>query len=1081
MLILHAAYSSSNLWLWAEQSQTSQQSDGEVDARTDIQTHPFATTAGNLLLRLRLEKIPTGGRLHPADVVLRLPSVGGAPLASSQLILNSQVQHDSKKPVLNPWSITALRLPPAQAVSFLTDCRDRSVLAPGLAVGHDLVFWILALRMAGSLVARQQFLPGLERDASRTRARWVPLLAGDDADRVAKLAEAMPEACRAIVDSPENKESASPTRQAVVRDFIGDAVDFLVRDSGTRDTKITPHRGHNWRPAVRSRFRAVASAADSIHDRWLHALRSGDDIVAGVPFELETLQNQIEQWQRPLTLAAASPWKLSFRLTEPDSGVADNEQAAPDLDAAWRLQYFLQARADPSLQMPLNDVWRSVASAAGSSRKSSRRSTPMPLEPGTHEYLLTSLGQASAVSPIVEGSLRTKMPAGCDLNTESAFQFLTRDSLLLQQGGFGVFLPSWWSRQGTRTRLTVKAEVKSPKLQAKGQLALDELVDFDWKLALGDRDVSFHELQSLAAMKDPLVRLRGQWVQLNREEIEAALKFWKKRGGERATVRELLQLALGAGPEIAAAMGLPETHQTVEVAADGWLKGLLDRLRGSESLEPLPQPRGFEGLLRPYQERGFAWLGFLRQWGFGACLADDMGLGKTVQVLALLQREWELTAADSRRPVLLICPTSVVTNWAREAARFTPDLPVMVHHGLGRHRGAAFQEIAGRQAAVISSYALMHRDLQHLSEVEWAGIVLDEAQNIKNAETRQAKAVKSITAGYRIALTGTPVENSVGDLWSIMEFLNPGMLGTLTEFKRRFFVPIQTGSDPRAAENLKRVTGPFILRRLKTDKSIISDLPEKMEMKVFCTLTREQASLYAAVVNDAMKSISGTDGIQRKGVVLATLMKLKQVCNHPAQFLKDNSARDTATLLGRSGKLARLTEMIEEVLSGSDRALIFSQFHEMGEILQRHLQETFGSEVLFLHGGTPKGGRDVMVERFQDAAESEAPRIFLLSLKAGGVGLNLTRANHVFHFDRWWNPAVENQATDRAFRIGQQKNVQVHKFLCAGTLEEKIDTMIEQKQRLAANVIGAGENWLTELSTDGLRDLFTLRPDAVQE
>jgi len=455
-------------------------------------------------------------------------------------------------------------------------------------------------------------------------------------------------------------------------------------------------------------------------------------------------------------------------------------------------------------------------------------------------------------------------------------------------------------------------------------------------------------------------------------------------------------------------------------------------------------------------------------------LADDMGLGKTPTALTLIERGWE---ENGRRPALVVCPTSVIGNWQKEAARFTPDLPVMVHHGVTRAKGAAFKKEATKHAIVVSSYPLLQRDFEILKDVNWSGVILDEAQNIKNPETKQSRAARSLKSDYRVALTGTPVENNVGDLWAIMEFLNPGFLGTQGEFKKTFFVPIQAQRDSDAATRLKRLTGPFILRRLKTDKTIIADLPEKNEMKVFCTLTKEQASLYAAVADDAIKTIKGAEGIQRRGAVLATLSKLKQVCNHPAQFLGDNSA-----IPGRSGKLARLTEMLEEALAEGDRALVFSQFAEMGGIIQKHLQETFGREVLFLHGATPKKQRDRMVERFQSAnGDGDSPRVFVLSLKAGGTGLNLTAANHVFHFDRWWNPAVENQATDRAFRIGQTRNVQVHKFICAGTLEDKIDEMIERKKEIAASVVGTGENWLTELSTEQLKDLFTLRKDAVSE
>jgi SNF2 family DNA or RNA helicase len=448
-----------------------------------------------------------------------------------------------------------------------------------------------------------------------------------------------------------------------------------------------------------------------------------------------------------------------------------------------------------------------------------------------------------------------------------------------------------------------------------------------------------------------------------------------------------------------------------------------------------------------------------------------MGLGKTVQTLGLVQRDWE--NAD-RRPTLLVCPMSVVGNWKKEAERFTPDLPVLVHHGGKRIRGSAFAPEVEKQALVLTSYALLHRDLALFDKVKWAGVILDEAQNIKNPNTKQAQAARALPAGRRIALTGTPVENHVGDLWSIWQFVNPGFLGGQAEFRRRFFIPIQVQHDAEAAAALKRLTGPFLLRRLKTDKAVIADLPEKLEMKVFCNLTREQASLYAAVVKELDRSMTGAEGIERKGLILGALSKLKQVCNHPSHFLGDNSAIE-----GRSGKLARLTEMLDEVLQAGDRALVFTQFTEMGEILRKHLQETFGREVLFLHGGVSRGQRDRMVARFQ--AEGQGPRIFLLSLKAGGTGLNLTAANHVFHFDRWWNPAVETQATDRAFRIGQRRDVQVHKFLCVGTLEEKIDEMIERKKDVASRVVGTGEAWLTELSDDQLREVFTLRQEALGE
>ena len=583
---------------------------------------------------------------------------------------------------------------------------------------------------------------------------------------------------------------------------------------------------------------------------------------------------------------------------------------------------------------------------------------------------------------------------------------------------------------------------------------------FDWEVAIGGENFTREELSMLAESNVPLVKLHGKWLPVEPQSVATALELWKR---DAAPAREVMRMALGVAEP-------PEGVLFEDARGEGWLGELIDKLGGRTRFEELPVPTSFRGTLRPYQIRGFSWLSFLRQYGLGACLADDMGLGKTVQALALLGRD---RAEGVDRPVLLVCPTSVVGNWRKEAARFAPDLPVLVHHGVARTRGREFIAEAACHALVISSYSLVHRDIEVLCDVPWAGIILDEAQNIKNHETQQSRAVRSLTADYRVALTGTPVENNVGELWSIMEFLNPGLLGNAAEFRRNFVQPIHKRVDSDSMVRLRKLTAPFILRRLKTDRSIIQDLPDKMEMKVFCNLTPEQATLYRSVVDEASQSIDITEGIQRKGVILATLTKLKQVCNHPAQFLSDDSP-----LAGRSGKLSRLTEMVEELLSEGDSALIFSQFADMGAKLRNHLAATFDQEVLFLHGGVPAHKRNDMVERFQ-SGEVDAPKLFVLSLKAGGTGLNLTAANHVFHFDRWWNPAVENQATDRAFRIGQQRNVQVHKFVCVGTLEEKIDEMIERKKELAENVIGTGESWLTELSTAEIKDLFALRQEAL--
>ncbi|MBZ5555516.1 MAG: DEAD/DEAH box helicase [Acidobacteriia bacterium] len=1045
MIILHAGFGDRRLHLWGE----SPPGEGVVSVRRRRRPSPqeeaasfiYATEREDLLEVVK--GIPDFPRTSLRDFsrsVIWLPTVDGNPFPSNSTI--GEEAGSSSEVALAPWSVPALSLDAERALLLLCACADKDVLKPGVIVGHDVSFWGMAMRLAGALVARQQFLPTVIRENGSHHARWKAIVAGADVERMHRLAGAMPAVAQALHGDPHQPPVARSAER--LSDFVNLLVDHLVRFSGYAKAPSS------WSEGMR---RGKPLNLESLHDHWLFALRSFDDRLDGKEDALSQFAAQVNEWQRPVSVLTTSPFRLCFRLEEPpENGVAS--PAAQGDAARWQVHYLLQAAHDPSLHIPVKEAWKPGKNAAGTL-----------LGKGgfkAREYLLLSLGQAAALCPRIEKSLRSVRPEGYELDSSGAYEFLTEKALALEQSGFGVMVPAWWTGKGTKLRLATRAHVKSPVMQTSGMLSLDQLVDFHWEVSLGGESMSYEELQALVRLKAPLVKIRGQWAQLTSEEIQAAIDVWKKKSAGTMTAREVVKLALGAA-------NLPLAFDGVR--ASGWVGQLMAQLEGRAQFELLEAPERFVGTLRPYQLRGYSWLSFLKQWGLGACLADDMGLGKTIQTLALLDREF---LSNHQRPVLLICPTSVVGNWHKESARFTPHLRIMVHHGISRAKGSSFAGEVKKHHLVISSYALLQRDFEILKDISWSGVVLDEAQNIKNPETKQARASRNLRADYRIALTGTPVENNVGDLWSIMEFLNPGLLGTQTEFKKRFFIPIQASRDPAALTGLKRLTGPFVLRRLKTDQTIISDLPKKMEMKVFCTLTKEQASLYAAVVKEAAEALDSSEGIQRKGMVLATLSKLKQVCNHPAQFMGDHSS-----IPGRSGKLARLTEMTQEVLEAGDRALIFSQFSQMGEILKRHLEETFGQETLFLHGGVPKNRRDRMVERFQQPGDG--PRLFILSLKAGGTGLNLTGANHVFHFDRWWNPAVENQATDRAFRIGQRKRVQVHKFLCVGTLEEKIDEMIERKKEIAEGAVGAGEGWLTKLSTAELKEIFALRKEAVED
>jgi SNF2 family DNA or RNA helicase len=1047
MIIYHAAFCEEELILWGE--------------TPEDRAVPFALRSGRRASNSGILPFPYGAGIKQLEDGLAgtfsasharpsrrkqapvhyawLPTAETGPLPSSPIIEETAAAGDV---ILAPWAIPVLILRGREIIDLLTACGGRQILAPGLIVGADLAWWCHALRFAGTLVARQLYLPGVSGPGGVFRSCWIPILQPEDGEKMARLAAVMPAAARAVSVDPEAPPQTSPS--VLLRRFVDRMVDALVR-LGAQPAHALPAPTASRRSRQKPDF-------DSIHDQWIHSLQSDDPAMPGDGEGLGRFAAQVREWHLPVSISASSPFRLCFRLEEPLEEADEKKVAEGGGRDAWQVRYLLQAVDDRSLLVEARDAWKTRKPVEAVFRARA-------FEP--RQFLLSALGQAAGICPRIEQSLKRPAPPGYELDTAGAHEFLTLRAQALEQAGFGVMLPAWWTRKGTKLQIAARAHVKSPAMQAAAGLSLDQIVRFDADLALGGDTITIAELEALAKLKAPLVRLRGQWVELNAAEIKVALDFWKKKAAGTASVRQIVQMALGGEKSLGGLL----FHG---VSAEGWVADLLARLEGRAQFEETAVPAGFQGELRPYQVRGYSWLAFLKQWGMGACLADDMGLGKTIQALALIQSDWE---ADSRQPVLLICPTSVIGNWQKEAARFCPELPVLVHHGSARIKGEAFQESAGRHAIVVSSYALLHRDLESFQAVPWAGIILDEAQNIKNPETRQARAARSLSAGYRVAMTGTPVENNVGDLWSVMEYLNPGFLGSREEFRRKFFVPIQALRDPDAAERLKRLTAPFILRRLKTDRSVIADLPEKMEMKVFCTLTREQASLYKAVAAEAEQAMASVEGIQRKGLILATLSKLKQVCNHPAQFLGDNSAIE-----GRSGKLARLAEMLEEILEVGDRALVFSQFSEMGELLRRHLQEIFGQEVLFLHGAVPKKRRDEMVERFQEA---EGPHIFVLSLKAGGTGLNLTGANHVFHFDRWWNPAVENQATDRAFRIGQRRNVQVHKFLCAGTLEEKIDDMIENKKDIAARVVGTGEGWLTELSTRELKELFALRGEAI--
>ena len=769
-------------------------------------------------------------------------------------------------------------------------------------------------------------------------------------------------------------------------------------------------------------------------------------------------------------------WKTKITRTQSNSSFHLCfllHSATPENIDEWQMQFLVASKQDPSLKLTLADYWDMKE---GKGRKG-EISSPLPhfLGKDFETNLLLNLGYAARMYPNLWQGLETDRPSKLQLTLEEAFDFLNESAWVLEDAGFKVIVPAWYTPAGRRrAKIRLKASTRQQsvtKTKTKNYFSLDSLVQYQYELSIGDQLVTPQEWEELLNSKAPLVHFRGQWMELDRDQMQQLLEFWQSHAKEQPemTLLEFLQRSAEAGEEW-------------EVEHDQALSDMIAKLQDKSQIEPVSD-LPLQGKLREYQKRGVSWLHYLERLGLNGCLADDMGLGKSVQVIARLvqEREEEIGGGEmseirqSLLPTLLIAPTSVVGNWQREIAKFAPQLKTMVHHGSDRLQNADFQTACQEHDVVITSFTLVRKDEKLLSSIQWQRIVLDEAQNIKNPKAAQTKAILKLSAKHKLALTGTPIENRLLDLWSIFNFLNPGYLGKEAQFRKTFEIPIQKDNDRVKSATLKKLVEPLILRRVKTDQSIISDLPDKVEQKLYINLTKEQASLYEIVVKDVEEKLQTAEGIQRKGLILSTLMKLKQICNHPAQFLQDGSEFSTE----RSHKLSRLREMVEEAISEGESLLIFSQFTEVCEKIEKHFRYFLHYHTYYLHGGTSRKRREQMISEFQEA--DTEPSVFILSLKAGGVGITLTKANHVFHFDRWWNPAVENQATDRAFRIGQKKNVFVHKFVAIGTLEERIDQMIEDKKKLSSTVVGSDESWLTELDNQAFKQLIALNKSAILE
>ncbi|MDA2809461.1 DEAD/DEAH box helicase [Nocardiopsis sp. RSe5-2] len=1008
---------------------------------------------------------PAPGLPAPGTAVLRLPGGPTHPFTPPSLGVRLDAPKSAaSRAGLRDWEAPALVLHPADAAALLRAYRSSAAGSGSASLPHLEVL----LQAAESFAAARRVVPqwveeaeaDLGTNASAPRARWRPVLDPQVMSWLRSYATAVPPVLRAH-HGPDADNDPREAGSAVVVDALEALCVFT--DLAVRERLD----GREFR----------LPAGPRLYAYWLHGLLADDGEVPGYAWgrDQSVLAERLSEWFGAVHRRTAAV-RLALRLVEPDlepdlgpgpdddhfpevgkdevgeddehhgtGGARSPEPLILDEGVSWGLEAWIQSADEPSLMIPLKDA------------RADDAADWLPRDRGA--AIEAALGRAADMYPLLNRE-DVREHGTCTLDTVQACEFLTRFAPALSEAGVGLLLPPW---AGTR-ETTVALRLEEQGAPAAGDGIAGRLVEFDYRAALGDVELSAERLQELAQLKAPLLRMRGEWVHLDPERLKAAADAIAKRGTGTVTEAEALRMALE--PTVG---GL----EVSSVEAGGDLGALLEG-RAEQAFAPMEDPPGLEARLRPYQRRGAAWLRYLGRLGLGAVLADDMGLGKTLQVLAVLAEE--RADAGPCAPTLVVCPTSVIGNWHKEAERFLPELRVHVQHGAGRPRGAGLKEACAGADLVLTTYGTLRRDAEELAGLDWARTVCDEAQHIKNPRTATWKAVRAVPAAARVALTGTPVENRLGEFWSIMEFANPGLLGEREAFEKRTAAAIERGPSQEegaaAATRLRRATAPFVLRRVKTDRDVIADLPDKQEMKTWCTLTAEQASLYKAAVNEMVEALEDATGIRRKGLILATMTRLKQICNHPAHALGDGSR-----LHGRSGKLARLEEMLEEMAADGDKALCFTQYTEFGDMLAPHLEKRLGVPVLWLHGGVPRKKRDAMVERFQGV---DGPAVFLLSLKAGGTGLNLTAANQVVHVDRWWNPAVEQQATDRAYRIGQTRTVQVRKMICMGTLEERVDEMIERKKALADAVLGgSGEEWLSELSVDELREVVRLAPEAV--
>jgi len=1022
--------SSGNLALWAEQSELVESAISNPNENTEEQReHPFAVSHETLEGFLKENDFEFFER---ANLKLTIPTANNLPVIPGRLPAKKKLPI-SDVLSFNSWLTPVLLVDPIDTINFLST--EISLGNEAIRVDQSVLFWRECTKLLLELLAKGKFLPIINREEEFWNSQWKPVLGEPTLqEKINRLSKTMPLTCRALNQSRLSLENPIQMIEA----FLTKCADTLIRSFVSR-TPFTDELDIE-----------IHSERQQVCVNWLSSLTVPQTKLEGSEYELTQLENRIRNWaSRRYPYGGPEQFVTTIKIKEPGLSPFSKKYN----DDKWILEFVVISNTSKET-VYAEELWEGKF---GDSRQEEL------LIEQVQQNFLRDLASIMHLFPEISIALEDSHPTHLALDVDQAYHFMKNVVPALEEISCESVLPLWWEKPNSSLGLALNISTQEVFNESQLKLGRSELLDFNWEVSLGDKTLSIDKFKSLSNKAVPMIEVDGSWTRVDSSRLNSTLTFLEnEQSKSKYTFGDAIRLGLGLEYN-------PEVLPVVKMQATGWFEKLISA--DAHSLPGVELPENFNGELRPYQNDGLKWMSFLSKLGIGACLADDMGLGKTIQFISLLTYE---RATEREFPDLLVVPMSVLANWENEMTRFSPDLKHYTHHGSARLPENEFIEKCKEVDVVLTTYSLLQREEEMFSKVRWKRISLDEAQNIKNIDAKQTKAARKISRAqlekfnycHRLALTGTPLENHLQELWSIMDFLNPGLLSTANDFRKRFSIPIERNRNEKAREALSRLLKPFILRRIKSDPKVITELPDKIEMETITALSEEQAALYQSVLDKMLKEVDSSSGIHRKGLVLSTITKLKQICNHPELFLKEGG-----DLAGRSGKMNRLEELLEVILAEGDRVLIFTQYAQMGHLIKPYLEKRFGSEVLFLHGSLPRKARDTLITRFQ---KEDGPQIFVLSLRAGGHGLNLTTANQVIHYDQWWNPAVREQATDRAHRIGQTRQVQVRRLISKGTLEERIEELVGKKQELAHQVIGSTKSMITQMNLNELRELLRL-------